>query len=93
MTPLQIDILLWYYTRAVDYRDGDLSAPAVREAIDEFRVSTRLLVAIPQGDHSPGDHRSYRLTERGEAYVAALQSLPLPECRWVVPGFALELDH
>jgi hypothetical protein len=83
VTPLEIDILLWYHTRAVDYRDGDLSAPAVRDTIDWFKGKAGLLcLRAPTGD---GDYRTYCLTDRGNAYVAALTSLPLPVCHWVIP--------
>lgn len=83
MTPLEIDIILWYHTRAVDYRDGDLSAPAVREAVDRFRdVDGLLELRPPTGS---GDFRTYRLTERGQAYVDALIMTPLPICQWVIP--------
>lgn len=37
MSPLQIEILMHYYTRSTDYRNGDFAAPAVRESIDYFR--------------------------------------------------------
>jgi hypothetical protein len=37
VNPLQVEILLWYFSRARDYRDGDFSAPAVRAQIDNFR--------------------------------------------------------
>lgn len=88
MTPLEIDIALWYHTRAVDYRDGDFSAPAVRETIDSFRGDLGLLEAIRDEDRWDGDYRTYRLTPRGTAYVEALQGLPLPVCQWVIPAEA-----
>jgi hypothetical protein len=85
VTPLEIDIVLWYHTRAVDYRDGDFSAPAVREIIDNFRERDQLLEAIPDTGRASGDHRTYRLTERGDVFVRALTSLPLPMCQWIIP--------
>lgn len=82
MCPLEIEILLWYYTRANDYRDGDFSAPAVRETIDRFRGEDGLIaptVAPTNGEQKV--ERAYRLTDRGQAYVNALMALPLPVCR------------
>lgn len=79
MTPLQIEILLWYHCRAADYRDGDFTAPAVREAIDDFRGAARLLEPAPK----PNGCRAYRLSDRGEAFVKRLCETPLPVCRWV----------
>lgn len=86
MTPLGIDIVLWYYSRAVDYREGDFAAPAVREAINEFRDALNLLEVIPVDGKPRSEHRTYRLTERGRAYVSALIMLPLPVCQWVIPS-------
>lgn len=37
MTPLQIEIVLHYYVRPTDYRDGDFTAPAVSQALDHFK--------------------------------------------------------
>lgn len=84
MSPLEIDIVLWYHTRAVDYRDGDFSAPAVRQTIDAFKGALGLLELFPDGERPTGDCRTYRLTERGRAYVTALTALPLPTCQWVI---------
>lgn len=84
MTPLGIEILFHYHCRANDYRDGDLSAPAVRELISAFSGELgSLMPRIVSGlDH---DDRSYRLTPCGSAYVEYLQSVPLPECHWRIP--------
>jgi len=79
MTPLEIDILLHYYCRAVDYRDGDFSAPAVRSAIDMFRGELELLKPCDEGG------KTYQLTARGLVYVQALQNVPLPVQKWVMP--------
>lgn len=79
MTPLQREILLWYHVRAGDYRNGDFSAPAVREAVDQFRDDTRMIEA----DESENE-RTYRLSDRGLAFIAHILSRPLPKCHWVV---------
>lgn len=83
MSPLQIEILLHYYCRSGDYRENDFSAPAVREAIDNFRGREDMLCPCESGS------RSYRLTERGQAFVDALQRLPLPRRVWVMPSMEL----
>ena len=84
MTPLQVDILLWYHARRSDYREGDFSAPSVRAAIDEFRDNSDMLAKNPHACEK-GDYRTYRLTDRGEAFVKAILELPLPVCRWEIP--------
>lgn len=81
MTPLHLDILLWYHARANDYREGDFTASAVRTAIDQFRGDLGLL----ENDPTPRV-RTYRLTPRAEAYIAHILAVPLPECCWRIPA-------
>jgi hypothetical protein len=80
VTPLEIGILLHYRGTVGDYRGGDFSAPAVRDAIDRFRDIDGMLAY----DNDRRD-RTYALTERGEAYVQALMAVPLPVQQWVMP--------
>jgi hypothetical protein len=79
MTPLQLEILIHYSYSAVDYRDGDFSAPAVREAIDAFRDQSALLTK------SENFGQSYTLSERGRVYIHHLLNQPLPIRTWTVP--------
>ena len=84
MTPLEIEILLHYYTRSNDYRDGDFSFPAVRETLDCFREDLNLIEYWPEDDNTRPD-QTYRLTERGRIYAEALKAVPLPIQIWVMP--------
>lgn len=77
MTPLQIEIMLHYHCCASDYRDGDFSAPAVRDAIDDFRARGLL--------KESGNKRVYEPTEGVRLYVDALCAVPAPVQRWVIP--------
>lgn len=77
VTPLQLEILLWYHARANDYRDGDFSASAVRSEIDALRDQSKMIEAVPKDEPNPYS-RTYRLTERGERFVGAALSVPLP---------------
>lgn len=86
MTPLLIDIMLHYYCRADDYRDGDFSAPAVRDGVNWLRDEAKLI------EHNKGGRNMYRLTDRGGVYVAALQAVPLPVQRWVMETPAMVGD-
>lgn len=81
MSPLQISILLHYHCRTTDFRDGDFSAPAVRQSIDWMRDGSNLI------QESNEDHctRAYMLTERGQTYVEALKAVPLPVQVWQMP--------
>lgn len=86
MSPLQVGLLLHYRIGATDYRDGDISAPAVREAID-WACRENLLevspIAPPPGHEAP----KYRMTARGRCLVETICSVPLPQRReiWVTP--------
>jgi hypothetical protein len=77
MSPLQLSILIHYYGCGDDYRNGDFSAPAVRETIDLFRGDEGLLA------HCSGSV-CYRLTERGRVFVEHLMAQPLPVQCWKV---------
>lgn len=79
MTPLELEILLHYYCKARDYRDGDFSFPAVREAIESFVRYEKLLVSTPCSDSA------YVITDRGKFYVDHLLNQPLPKQVWVIP--------
>ncbi len=83
MSPLALDILLHYYTSASDYRDGDYSAPAVRELIDAFKGDLMLLEERPELERYK--YGLYQLTQRGNVFVAHLCSIPLPIQVWVMP--------
>lgn len=82
MTPLELSILLHYRGAMTDFRDGDFSAPAVREAIDWFRDTAGMLVKT-NGD--PHDCAAYRLTAKGEFFVDQLCAMPLPVRIYVMP--------
>lgn len=85
MRPIDIEVLLHYYTRADDFRQGDFTAPAVRELIDSFREKYGLLEHTPEG---VGGRSAYRLTERGKFYIEALLAVPLPVSKWIIPDIA-----
>ena len=88
MTPLEIEIVLHYDTRANDYREGDFSFPAVRETLDRFREELHLLEHWPEDDKSP-TNPTYQITERGRFYAQALKAVPLPVAIWVMPETSL----
>jgi len=75
MSPLFLDAILHYHTSPGDYRDGDFSAPAVREMID-WMYDNKLI------DHGCG---RYIATDRLHAFVEKLCSIQLPELKWVYP--------
>ena len=84
MTPLQIEILLHYHSRADDYRNGNHSAPAVREALDWFLKEEiiRHEGFTPERFQDGTLKARYALTSRGAAFVEYLTFVPLPMPSW-----------
>ncbi len=75
MSPLEVSILIHYHCFPGDFRDGDFSAPAVREAIDYF---------VAQGMLRTPTHRRtyYEATDGCSMYVKQICSVPLPSLKW-----------
>lgn len=79
-TPLQLQILLHYYCSAADFREGDFSAPAVREAIDSFRDCDGLLRSAEEPKYG-----TYEITERGRCLIDHILKTPAPVQMWMIP--------
>lgn len=84
MTPIEIEIMLHYYSRANDFRDGDFNAPAVEVALAKL-VNVGLLAHGPNLRVRGYLPTHYHITEGGEVYVRALKAVPLPVRQWVMP--------
>jgi len=80
VTPLKMEILLHYYYSPEEYRDGDLSAPAVDEALF-WACSEGLLTSIEKSQYGA----TYAQTDRLRALVDAWLNVPLPVQVWVIP--------
>lgn len=74
MTPLQINMLLHFHCCADEF--PNITAPAQVEAKQMFEREGLIKWA---------DGRT-QLTERGEAFVKFLCSMPLPVASWAIPG-------
>lgn len=88
-TPLEIDIALWYHTRATDYGVGNGSdynfhMPAVQQTFQRF-IDAGLL---KKHEPNPDLPQRYYGTEGLRVYVEALCNMPWPEQRWIMPGTA-----
>jgi hypothetical protein len=81
MSPIQIEILLHYHCCVDEYRDGDLSAPAVQETLRCF-VDERLLEPVIPTDAYTA---TFKTTPRAEALISAWCDMPLPVQVWVIP--------
>lgn len=79
MTPLQISIALHYHYSPVDFRDGDFSAPAVKEALNYF-VANEML------NFDYNAKQVYSATPRLDAYIEKLCSINLPKLMWTYEG-------
>lgn len=79
MTPLGIDIMLWYATRDGDYdHDNNWRAPAVQDMVNQLRSAGMLDIHL-------GVECDFEITEGGRMYVEALKAVPLPVQVWVMP--------
>ena len=80
MTPLQIKMMLHHYCSPEPYACREpvhASSPAVteqRHALCEYEL---LEAAVSES--------GFRVTPRGNAYVEALCSMPIPVAKWVIP--------
>lgn len=85
MTPLQIKMMLHYYAIAAPYSKEDedhANSPAVTEQREWLLNADMLRYSSKSSSESSS---GYEVTERGEAFVDALCSLPLPVSKWVIP--------
>jgi hypothetical protein len=79
MTPLEIQIALTYHATANDFRDGDFTAPAVRDTIDRF-VKIGFLKLNTKTN--PDVHTIYVPTKMLHAYCHKLTTIGLPKQVW-----------
>lgn len=77
LSSLQLEVLLHYFYSVVDYREGDFSNSAVRQAVDWLRSEGLL-------EQDPGRSAAYRATERARVYIEAVLSVPPPVQKWVM---------
>lgn len=86
MSPLGVTILLHYWGSSAPFRDGDFSAPAVRDALREFMKLGLLVDANPENMRT--GEPSLTLVANREAlepYVNAVLAVPLPVQTWGLP--------
>ena len=78
MTPLEIRLLLHIHTTPAPI---ETPTKIYVETLDHFQA-----IGLITMDEvvEPGQH-PYRLTERGQVYIDALMSLPLPVAYWRIP--------
>lgn len=79
MTPLDLEIILYYNSHLTDFRNGELTAPAVASSI-KMLLGEGILIRATEPDFL-----RYTISEKGRFYVDALCSLPLPVATWIIP--------
>jgi hypothetical protein len=78
LTPLHVEIMLWYNSRAEDMEN--LRAPAVNEYL-RYLMAEGMITA-----ENAISTRSYKLTEKGQVWLEAVLRLPFPVQRWEIPS-------
>lgn len=81
MNDLKLTPMSARVARATDFRDGDFSAPAVRDAIDRFLANGMLRDYVPSDPFK----RTYTPTDGMRLWHDELCRVPLPERQWVIP--------
>lgn len=79
MTVFELGILLHYYARVDDCDACNRNVPIWRETVEMF-LREELLRRAPE----PIRDACYEITDRGRAFVDALQTVPLPTQHWRV---------
>lgn len=79
MSPLEIEIMLHYFSGNADYMDGGWEPGCQIENCINMFVAGGYLVP-----HTDID-RLYEITEGGKVYVHALMEVPLPTQVWQMP--------
>lgn len=77
LTPLHIEIVLWYNSRGVDI--DNIDAPAVKQYIEHLYDE-----GILCSDLHANSRKSYLLTEKGRVFLEAILSVPFPTQTWQV---------
>ncbi len=83
MTPLEIEILLWYHVRAEDHKYAANPPPSQKEAFKRFVDDGYLNDACKDGQPLIGDMR-YTPTDRLHVYCDALCDVPEPRQVWII---------
>jgi hypothetical protein len=81
MTPYEIEVMLWYYTRCEDHEDASRNPPVWRPTIVEFLTAGLLELKPVESKRDV----CYVLTDRGKAYCEFLCAVQVPVCKWVQP--------
>lgn len=81
MTPFELDILLHYFACADDHPVVHRNPPIWPETRDAFIAEDLMADNLPDS----GRTATYRLTERGRAYIEFVLAVPLPVNTWQLP--------
>lgn len=80
MSPLELEICLWYHSRTTDMPWIGSGAPIVDEEMDKL-ISMELL----ERGHYKDTKMNYRPTPKLHAFVELLCATPLPIQKWIDP--------
>jgi hypothetical protein len=81
MTPLQLQMMLHYYTRAEPYAYREPEHATSGAVRDQRQLLENDGLIEPSETSGSG----YCVTPRGSAFIEALCETPLPICMWIIP--------
>lgn len=84
MSPLTLQIIIHYCVRAVDYRDGDLSAPAVKQVI-AYLENEEMIRKVTKDDDNCFHTMKYVGTTKARYYLDYICKIPFPVNDFKIP--------
>ena len=86
MPPLKIIILLNLHTSSAPLIEQMPASVAESQATKNFLKELKEEGLIELAREAEGGDHPFQTTDRGQAYIKALTSLPLPVQQWVMPS-------
>ena len=80
MTPNELEILIHFYVCREPYPREH--APAVIEAINQLIKNDVIILANREISDGVAN-RTYKTTEKGEAWLKTILATPMPKCAWI----------
>ena len=81
ISPMELEILLFYYYSPMAYHRDNVSSKAIQAALD-FLINEGMLEETKR----EGAQRGYDVSGKGQFYIAYILATPFPVSRWEIPA-------